>query len=626
MSLYSRCSWSGGSFNCGNCRRCTNVSFGDEFVHNPDPILNNETPDYSYPPSQPQTSSSDQFHCFGCGDPLEEGVRFQRCTCKWCGNGLSKGFCFFYASRDENSSIDAPNLNSFDNPPDFSYQPPQPQYETYTYEMKSIINDIQIKDYRNEKIDIRYRRECECMIDELKEPEDSLIIGDEDLNTILEKETNEAIKSSVKNLVLIPSKSEDTSGSNSEYYLSSCDDFSPIDIPEEKSSKNSYDSNLDKPTLLVLPLSHANKDECFDPGGDVDEIGLLLYHDPSTFKMSVVSILEGFTDESPLEENDDLFELESKKNDWKKILYDAPIDDLMTEDKCFDPRGDINEIDAFLKFDVSTDIKDGFHGSKGDVLYLESSLSDDTIPNPHPEVFLDRDSRSLSDINDVKIMVKVFDPEIHEKKFSPIYESAIPLNEIVSQISPSIEIILVLPTFEEPEDSLIMGDEDPNTIPEKETDEVIKSSVEDLVPIPSESEDTSGSDSEYDLSSCDGFSPIDIPEEKFVTYSKPLFKFDDEYISSDVNPLSDELLENIKSKNSYDSNLDKPTLLVIPLFDANKDECFYPSGDVDEIGLLLYHDPSTFNMSVVSILEGFTDEPPLEENDDLFELESKKNE
>ncbi|GJR13750.1 hypothetical protein Tco_0796402, partial [Tanacetum coccineum] len=36
----------------------------------------------------------------------------------------------------------------------------------------------------------------------------------------------------------------------------------------------------------------------------------------------------------------------------------------------------------------------------------------------------------------------------------------------------------------EPEDSLIMGDENLSTIPEKESDEFIKSSVEDLVPIP----------------------------------------------------------------------------------------------------------------------------------------------
>ncbi|GJV66881.1 hypothetical protein Tco_1482390 [Tanacetum coccineum] len=43
----------------------------------------------------------------------------------------------------------------------------------------------------------------------------------------------------------------------------------------------------------------------------------------------------------------------------------------------------------------------------------------------------------------------------------------------------------VLP-IEEPDNSLIMGDEHLNTIPETESDEVIKSSVENLVPIPSE--------------------------------------------------------------------------------------------------------------------------------------------
>nr|GFA36958.1 hypothetical protein [Tanacetum cinerariifolium] len=38
----------------------------------------------------------------------------------------------------------------------------------YLDEMKSLINDIQIKDYRNKKIDIRYKREYESMIYELK--------------------------------------------------------------------------------------------------------------------------------------------------------------------------------------------------------------------------------------------------------------------------------------------------------------------------------------------------------------------------------------------------------------------------------------------------------------------------
>nr|GEU37496.1 hypothetical protein [Tanacetum cinerariifolium] len=239
---------------------------------------------------------------------------------------------------------------------------------------------------------------------------------------------------------------------------------------------------------------------------------------------------------------------------------------------------------------------------------------------------------------------------------------------------------LVLP-IEDPEVSLIMGNEKLNTIPEKESNKFIKSSVKDLVPIPCESEDISGSDSECILPSCDDFSPIDIPEEKFVTfsnplfnsnddfissdgeslsdedvpkdnvkiYSKPLFEFDDEYISSDVNPLFDEVLENIENKDSYDSNLDEPDLLVTPLFDANKDECFDSGGDDDEINVLdcedsyydskgdilylesflnddlVHRDPSIPAMSVASILEGFTNEPPLEENDDFFDLEPKND-
>nr|GEW66649.1 hypothetical protein [Tanacetum cinerariifolium] len=193
----------------------------------------------------------------------------------------------------------------------------------------------------------------------------------------------------------------------------------------------------------------------------------------------------------------------------------------------------------------------------------------------------------------------------------------------------------------------------PPTILEKESDEFIKSSVEDLVLIPSESEDTSGSDSECVLPSCYDFSPINVFEEKSVIFSNPLFnsnddftssddeslsdedipkdnikicsnplfKFNDEYISSDVNPLFNEVLEDIECKDSYDSNLDELTFLVTPLSDSNEDE-YFASGD--DVELLLHHDPSTPMISVVSILEGFTDEPPLEENDDLFDLESKE--
>ncbi|GJU25632.1 hypothetical protein Tco_1164253 [Tanacetum coccineum] len=121
--------------------------------------------------------------------------------------------------------------------------------------------------------------------------------------------------------------------SNDDSTSSDNESLSDEDVPvlEDIECKDSYDSNLDESTLLVTPLFDSNKDECLALSDDIE---LLLHHDSS---INVVSILEGFTDEPPLEENYDLFDLESKENDWKKILYDAPIDDLITEDKVLDP-------------------------------------------------------------------------------------------------------------------------------------------------------------------------------------------------------------------------------------------------------------------------------------------------
>ncbi|GJW24485.1 hypothetical protein Tco_0038296 [Tanacetum coccineum] len=71
-------------------------------------------------------------------------------------------------------------------------------------------------------------------------------------------------------------------------------------------------------------------------------------------------------------------------------------------------------------------------------------------------------------------------------------DDSIPLRDIIARYSSYVAIISSLPVLptREPEDSLIMGDEHLDPIPEKESDELIKSSVENLVPIPSEFEVT----------------------------------------------------------------------------------------------------------------------------------------
>nr|GEV21927.1 hypothetical protein [Tanacetum cinerariifolium] len=91
-----------------------------------------------------------------------------------------------------------------------------------------------------------------------------------------------------------------------------------------------------------------------------------------------------------------------------------------------------------------------------------------------------------------------YTPEPSQCRKIPIYydddddeESSTPLRDIInSELPPCIAITPVLST-KDPKDSLIMGDEHLDTIPEKESDEFIKSGVKNLASNPSESEDLS---------------------------------------------------------------------------------------------------------------------------------------
>ncbi|GKC12126.1 hypothetical protein Tco_1008908, partial [Tanacetum coccineum] len=191
-------------------------------------------------------------------------------------------------------------------------------------------------------------------------------------------------------IVPIPRESKDTSRSDSKNILPSYDDFSSINIPHDDSVTFSnplfvFDVNFNSSNINPLfdEVLEDIKYECLAPGDDIE---ILLHHDPSTPMKSIASILEGFIDEQSFKENDDLFDLECKTNDWKRILYDAPID----ETECFDPGGDNDEIDAFLAIKVPMYIE-GYYDSEGDIIYLESLLSDDTTHNFSPEVIFDHE-------------------------------------------------------------------------------------------------------------------------------------------------------------------------------------------------------------------------------------------
>ncbi|GJZ18459.1 hypothetical protein Tco_0554582 [Tanacetum coccineum] len=219
-------------------------------------------------------------------------------------------------------------------------------------------------------------------------------------------------------------------------------------------------------------------------------------------------------------------------------------------------------------------------------------------------------------------------------------ESSTPLKDIIiSGLPPCVAITPVLFT-EEPVDSLIMEDEHLDTIQETESEELIKSSVEDLVQILSESEDSSkgecdlppydDSSKNHDLtfsnplfdinedftSSDESFSEEDVPNENFKFFSNPLFDLDEEITSTKVDQIDDEI----------DSLLDEFTgeltlLHSIPpgIDDVNLD----PEGDILFLESLLYDNsspcpPEEFNSE--NPTKSFSPSPiPVEDSDSLME-------
>ncbi|GKC06737.1 hypothetical protein Tco_0998347 [Tanacetum coccineum] len=131
---------------------------------------------------------------------------------------------------------------------------------------------------------------------------------------------------------------------------------------------------------------------------------------------------------------------------------------------------------------------------------------------------------------------------------------------------------------EEPVNSLSMGDEHLDTIPATESDEVIKSSVENLVPIPSESEGISDSVDD------DSYKNID-----YVNASPP----DDEIVSLDVveivipevRGIDTDILLTIKDDILREKLLN--VNLLIANIEALKDNPA-PSSDVMTKSILLY--------------------------------------
>ncbi|GJZ25125.1 reverse transcriptase domain-containing protein [Tanacetum coccineum] len=207
-----------------------------------------------------------------------------------------------------------------------------------------------------------------------------------------EKKKEHFSTSYVEEIVPIPRESEDFLDNNKGCDLTFCDDNMIFSNSLVESKDDLVSSNDDS----ILKK-------------DVQEEDFRIYSNP-LFKFD-----DNFNsgNENPLfnEIEEDVENKNSKVFD-EPLLPHTPFSDKV---ECFNPGDDIDEIDAFLAIEVSTNFEEGYYDSEGDVLFLESLLYDDTTYNPSPEVILDHETQNESNHETSITFSPRNDPLHHER-------------------------------------------------------------------------------------------------------------------------------------------------------------------------------------------------------------------
>ncbi|GJR35848.1 hypothetical protein Tco_1211532 [Tanacetum coccineum] len=308
-----------------------------------------------------------------------------------CESPLNGGFCLFCNSRAGNSFTYDSTPNSFDNPPNFSYPPPQPQYDTYFCELCG--NDA------------HYGYDCPPQVPFVYNPDPCFN----------------------QNFDTFPQ----TSPTFPQQYLCCENCGGPHATFEcQPMNQNFYNSNsfgFDQSQPPQFPVIHQPR----------QETSAEMLHAREDLMESIQNFLKRF-DRISFRET-------------PKVLTQA-------WDKFFEVK----------------------HAQSEEVQELLSKLVQD-----------------LQSINE----------ELAEYINTPSWN--LPTSSYDDDEEYTIAITPNLST-EEPDNSLSMGDEHLDTIPETESDEVIKSSVEDLVPIPNQFEGFSDSNDDSTSIDDDSFSIDDI--------------------------------------------------------------------------------------------------------------------
>ncbi|GJQ97503.1 hypothetical protein Tco_0008642 [Tanacetum coccineum] len=400
-------------------------------VYEQEPSYNQNFGDNYYP--QNSLSSQQQYLCYeNYGGPHET-----------------------FQCQPLNQNFYEPNLcynsiaSSFDQfqPPQFPviHQPPQEMSiqdmgdlkQQYLDKMKSLINEFPIKDYRDEKIDIKINELKENFngmsieinkkkkLQQLEqytiaitpvlpteEPDNSLSMGDEHLSTIPEMESDELIKSNVENLVPIPSESED---------------FSDIEID---SLLEEFFGELAHINLIPPGINEAD----FDPEEEIRLVEKLLI-DENDSKGDILFLEELLSNDSPLlHENKSFhFDVLSSPRPPAKLpddrIYFKPDTGVLTAKVV----GDISELylhvpnflPTFTNLSPMFNTLLPFSSENGDKVFNHGILASNEEKSPHllsHQGF--NPSKIISDFSESPMMISGGDIPILDVPIAPDFEAS----------------------------------------------------------------------------------------------------------------------------------------------------------------------------------------------------------
>nr|GEV46408.1 hypothetical protein [Tanacetum cinerariifolium] len=448
------------------------------------------------------TISTNQFHCFHCKDVLRDGEACKRCNCAKCGSGLGKGLCYI-CGHNQNSLNDSPSISepSSQSPPNINH---------CCYECGDPLDGI-------------FCKRCTCMSCGKDAhigynfPSNVRVISNP------EPCNNQTIDELPQPLPFFhptfhyEAESSFTLDSTPTYVNESPNVFNPPPQPHvypcEFCGNNAYYDHYCTPQAPFIYLEPCYNQE---------------FNFPQDF--------QNFPQQYPCCDDCGVTHNAYQCQPMNEVYY-------YEQNSCYDSTSIGYDKSQPQQYIVDHPIFNGHNDYLDSQIQLNSTLAKIT-----------KQMTSITSLCEMACQVvqkKLEEKRLEEEQAAKAKYWKLPVcydddddeersdsldDNIISRLPPFSAITPDEPVLstEEPDNSLSVGDEHLDTIPATKSNEFIKSSVEDLIPIPSESEGIL--EHMCDVPSHDNSLPLDVSKDQFEDFSESneeFYSIDEDYFSLD---------------------------------------------------------------------------------------------